>query len=51
MSEAGIVTADEAEQLDGLRAIDEYEAEHGPIPEEEVRKAREFLVREGVIRD
>jgi hypothetical protein len=35
--------------LDGLLAVEEYEAEHGPIPEDESRKAHEILVREGVL--
>lgn len=48
---AAIMTADEATHLEGLRGIAEYEAEYGPIPEEELRKARETMVREGLIPD
>lgn len=46
---AAIMPASRAAILDGLLAVEEYEAEHGPIPEEEARKAREVLVRAGVI--
>jgi hypothetical protein len=33
---------------DGLRGVAEFEAEYGPIPEEELRKADEFLDRYGI---
>jgi hypothetical protein len=35
----------------GLRAMDEYEAEHGAFTQEEIRKADELLDRLGVGRD
>ena len=34
----------------GLRAVAEYEAEEGPLPEEELRKADEWLDQIGVPR-
>ena len=46
---AAIMPASRAAILDGLLAVGEYEAEHGPIPEEEARKAHEVLVRAGVV--
>jgi hypothetical protein len=33
---------------DGLRGVAEFEAEYGPIPEEELRKADEFLDSHGI---
>lgn len=47
---AAIMPAKRAAILDGLLAVEEYEAERGPIPEEEARKAHEVLVRAGVVR-
>jgi prevent-host-death family protein len=47
---AAIMPAQRAAMLDGLLAVEEYEAEHGPIPEDAARKAREVLVRSGVIK-
>lgn len=46
-----IMPAKRAAVLDGLLAVEEYEEEYGPIPEEEARKAHEILVREGVVSD
>jgi antitoxin (DNA-binding transcriptional repressor) of toxin-antitoxin stability system len=46
---AAIMPAQRAAMLDGLLAVEEYEAEHGPIPEDAARKAREILVRSGAI--
>ncbi|WP_053204001.1 hypothetical protein [Jiangella muralis] len=37
--------------LDGLLAVEEFEAENGPIPASEARKAHDVLTREGVITD
>lgn len=48
---AAIMPAKRAAVLDGLLAVEEYEAEHGPIPADEDRKAHELLVREGVLPD
>lgn len=33
---------------DGLRGVAEFEATHGPIPEEELRSAAEFADRHGI---
>ena len=46
---AAIMPARRAAILDGLLAVEEYEAEQGPIPEDEARKAHEILVRAGVV--
>ncbi len=48
---AAIMPAERAAVLDGLLAVEEFEAEHGPIPADEARKAHDVLVREGVITD
>ncbi|TDE13052.1 type II toxin-antitoxin system Phd/YefM family antitoxin [Jiangella asiatica] len=48
---AAIMPAERAAVLDGLLAVEEFEAEHGPIPADEARKAHDVLVREGIIAD
>jgi prevent-host-death family protein len=47
---AAIMPARRAAILDGLLAVEEYEAEHGTIPEDEARKAHEVLARAGVVK-
>ena len=48
---AAIMPAGRAAVLDGLLAVEEYEAEHGAIPADEAQKAHDLLVRQGVITD
>jgi prevent-host-death family protein len=46
---AAIMPARRAAILDGLLALEEYEAEQGAIPDDEARKAHEVLARAGVV--